>query len=169
MGTILKYDILSEQYTTVQIKNALSACVKDCKAIPHPNNSNIVLMSGTQNYLFDSTNELFLRKPTYSLNHGTVRAAIGYEGNHASMSKDYYSQYIYFCGGVRETGEVTDQCSRYNIVTEKWSCIASLNVARADATICEISESLVGIVGGESASGKLLDAIEVFKKKENTW
>ena len=102
-------------------------------------------------------NDLFIKKACYAPNFELHMQATCYaEG------------YIYFFGG-KKGSKVTKDCSRYNIVTEEWRSLCPMRLGRFDCSACSLSEYKIAVVGGESAKGKILDLVEIFNSRDNSW
>ena len=79
-------------------------------ALSHPSNNSIFLINGADIFLFDNQNELMLKKQSYPANEYLTNQAICYSEG-----------FIYFLGGFcQKENKHKRQCTRYNIVTEKW-------------------------------------------------
>ena len=115
---VTRYDLLSETAMQAEIRqNALSSFgdqllneKRGWKALSHPSNNSIFLVSGGDIYLFDNQNELILKKRGCNLTENMRRQAICYNEG-----------FIYMLGGYCEKeNKLKRSCHRYNIVSEKW-------------------------------------------------
>jgi len=82
---------------------------------------------------------------------------------------------ILVCGGYRDSAVVNtgkyiylSACEIYDPVTGKWSCAASMNIARSDHTATLLTDGTVLIAGGYGNTLEL-SSCEIYNPANNTW
>lgn len=160
---VSRIDLLSDALSNAQVKvvnpSALSKNFASCKAVAHPSNTALFMVDQAALHLFDNVNELLVAKPVAKqLQHTTAHAVAYNEG------------FVYLIGGFDpKTQRTLKQCSRYNIVTEKWQMLAPMLFEIRDAAACAINEYQIVVAGGVDSQARLTDIVQVYDIRENSW
>lgn len=79
-----------------------------------------------------------------------------------------YKNCIWAAGGRCLNGAITKTVERYDLLTDQWTMMAELPVARRFARMCSIGDR-VYIVGGEDAQQRPLSSVDVYCVKSGAW
>ena len=76
---------------------------------------------------------------------------------------------IYVCGGLHHEDTVLKKCEVYNIQTNSWESIKSMNVKRKDSSCVLMNGEFVYVFGGSNPDENSIDSVEKYSVKENNW
>ncbi len=154
---VSKYNMQLQSVQTNSLTFGGEIELEDCEAVTHPSGTSLYLVSGGQVAVYDSANGVILRKASNLACVGVKKSAVA--------AQDHY---IYVIGGTKD-GKALGSVNRFNVVTEKWSQLASLHTERYNAAACTLTEETVCVAGGENESSPALDSIEVLNVRSNVW
>eukprot|EP00347_Sterkiella_histriomuscorum_P014492 403360670 len=159
-----KIDILSDTHLQSSVKLINPQLnqklnLSSCKAIPHPSNTSYYIIDQDRFYLFDSVNDILIQKKICSSLKNTSGHAITHtEG------------FIYLIGGFDlKLNKSLKQCSRYNIITERWSQLQPMLFDISEAAACSINEYQIVVAGGVNSQHRLTDIVQIYNIRENSW
>lgn len=81
----------------------------------------------------------------------------------------YLMNQIYVCGGNDEYGNKLSVCEKYDLLSNSWTKISSLNQKVSGLYICNFNDKFIFKFGGESTQTLLSQIIEIYDIKNNKW
>ncbi|CDW71274.1 kelch motif family protein [Stylonychia lemnae] len=159
-----KIDLLCDQVTQTNVKlvNPMisqTLNLRNCKTVTHPSNNSVYIVDDAQLYQYDNNNDLILQKQMFNQLKGTVQHALAYNEG-----------FIYLVGGYdSKTHKTLKQCSRFNIITEKWQQMAPMLFEIKEASACAINESQIVVAGGVNSQQRLSEIVQIYDIRENAW
>ena len=90
------------------------------------------------------------------------------EGRYSAFGAAYHGK-IYVAGGKRHGDEYLKTCEVYDVMTNEWQFIASLNIPRSEASMvcCHGAMHVLGGISNEGTSRAL--TVECYDSEKNKW
>lgn len=87
---------------------------------------------------------------------------------HADHSLCAIESFIYVVGTF-VNNQVYGYSERYDCQKDKWKVIAPLNIARSGVALCSFKNQYLFAFGGRVDQKRIVDVIEVYDIKRNSW
>jgi len=154
---VTKFTSTLSKISTEKILNPTSVALDSAQILTHPNGRSIFIVSDGFIVQYDSQNNVFLKKPINLACAGTIGASV-----------TLFEHYIYLFGGFK-AGKAQSCAFRFNIISEKWTSLAPMQIERYNSFACSINNDKICVIGGENETNSVLGNIEIFDVRSNIW